>query len=70
MHFEALKAISEKLTIYYDGDCPLCLAEIHFLAHHNHRSLLGFVNLHELDDGQGIDCHLAMKTIHARLGRI
>ena len=68
MHFEALKAISEKLTIYYDGDCPLCLAEIHFLAHHNHRSLLGFVNLHELDEGQGIDCHLSMKTIHARLG--
>ena len=69
MYLESLKTITEKLTIYYDGACPLCLAEIHFLKHHNHKSLLSFVNLHELDASTSeLNCDLAMKTIHARLG--
>lgn len=68
MYLESLKTITEKLTIYYDGNCPLCLAEIHFLEHHNHRDLLCFVNLHTLDVANQINCELAMKTIHGRIG--
>ena len=68
MYLDSLKTISEKLTIYYDGHCPLCLAEIHFLKHHNHRDLLCFVDLHSLSDSEGINCDLAMKMIHGRLG--
>lgn len=69
MYLESLKNITEKLTIYYDGACPLCLAEIHFLKHHNHKNLLNFINLHDLDASRAeLNCELAMKTIHARLG--
>lgn len=68
MYLDSLKTITEKLTIYFDGNCPLCLAEIHFLEHHNHRGLLCFVNLHTLDATNEINCELAMKTIHGRIG--
>lgn len=69
MYLDSLKNISPKLTIYYDGQCPLCLAEIHFLKHHNRRKLLHFVSLDTLSPAQHeINCELALKTIHARLG--
>jgi predicted DCC family thiol-disulfide oxidoreductase YuxK len=68
MYLDPLKKIAEKLTIYYDGDCPLCLAEIHFLKHHNHRDLLNFVNLHAMDSAGEVNCALAMKNIHGRIG--
>ena len=68
MYLASLKTITEKLTIYYDGHCPLCLAEINFLEHHNHRGLLCFVDLHTLDSSGDVNCELAMKTIHGRIG--
>lgn len=70
MYLASLKQITEKLTIYYDGNCPLCLAEIHFLAHHNHRGLLCFVNLHSLDSSSEVNCELAMKTIYGKIGDV
>jgi len=57
-----------KLTIYYDGNCPLCLAEIHFLKHHNHRDLICFVNLHAMSSIEEVNCEQAMKNIHGRIG--
>lgn len=69
MYLQALKTITTKLTIYYDGDCPLCLAEILFLKQHNQKGLLDFVSLQDLDAScHEINCELALKTIHARLG--
>lgn len=69
MYLNSLRTISTKLTIYYDGSCPLCLAEIIFLQQHNRRALLDFVNLQDLDSScTDINCELALKTIHARLG--
>jgi len=69
MHLKSRLSITKKLTIYYDGGCPLCLAEIHFLKHHNQRELLAFVSLQEIDAScDDINCELAYKTIHARLG--
>jgi predicted DCC family thiol-disulfide oxidoreductase YuxK len=69
MYLDSLKNISSKLTIYYDGQCPLCLAEIHFLKHHNQKKLLDFVSLQALGSSDHeINCELAFKTIHARLG--
>jgi predicted DCC family thiol-disulfide oxidoreductase YuxK len=67
MYLDSLKNITLKLTIFYDEQCPLCLAEIHFLRHHNHKNLLDFVNLQGLGGGQKINCELAFKTIHARI---
>jgi len=69
MYLKNLRAISSKLTIYYDGQCPLCLAEIHFLKHHNDKNLLDFVSIQELGSSTvDVNCELALKTIHARLG--
>lgn len=69
MYLKSLQAITSKLTIYYDGQCPLCLAEIHFLKHHNQKGLLDFVSLQQLGTSAAdINCELAYKTIHARLG--
>jgi predicted DCC family thiol-disulfide oxidoreductase YuxK len=57
-----------ELTIYYDGACPLCLAEIHLLKQHNHKSLLAFVDVQSLDATTAmIDCTLALEVIHAQL---
>lgn len=69
MYLQSLKTISSKLTIFYDGQCPLCLAEIHFLKQHNHKKLLDFVSLQESNTlTDGISCERALQTIHARLG--
>jgi predicted DCC family thiol-disulfide oxidoreductase YuxK len=69
MYLKSLRTITTKLTIYYDGECPLCLAEILFLKQHNQRGLLEFVSLQNLDANcHDINCELAFKTIHARLG--
>ncbi len=69
MYLKSLQAITSKLTIYYDGQCPLCLAEIHFLKHHNRKGLLAFVSLQNISNSASdINCELAYKTIHARLG--
>lgn len=69
MYLQSLKTITTKLTIYYDGECPLCLAEILFLKQHNQKGLLNFVNLQSLEASCGdINCELALKTIHGRLG--
>ncbi len=69
MYLKHLKNITTKLTIYYDGSCPLCLAEIHLLKQHNDRKLLAFVDVQSLDPSTtAIDCKLALETIHAKLG--
>lgn len=66
---DAQNSTSSTLTIYYDGQCPLCLAEIHYLKHHNPHQLLAFVSLQTLNQADcDINCELAMQTIHARLG--
>lgn len=67
-YLKSLQSITTKLTIFYDGDCPLCLAEIHFLKQHNQRGLLVFTSLQQLDFANSdIKCDLALRTIHAKL---
>jgi predicted DCC family thiol-disulfide oxidoreductase YuxK len=61
--------MTTELTIYYDGACPLCLAEIHLLKQHNDCNLLAFIDLQSLDASTAtIDCTLALEVIHATLG--
>lgn len=56
------------LSIFYDGNCPLCLAEIHVLKNNNHQQLLKFVNLHDEETmDKTINCELALQVIHAKL---
>jgi predicted DCC family thiol-disulfide oxidoreductase YuxK len=60
----------QSLTIYYDGECPLCLAEIHFLANRNSLGLLEFVDVAapQYDEtAHQLSCKLALATMQGRL---
>lgn len=61
----------DSLTIYYDGQCPLCLAEIHILTARNRRGLLSFIDISDKEfanAGHPVSCAAAMATMHGRLG--
>lgn len=61
----------EALTIYFDGRCPLCLAEIHVLRARNRSGLLHFVDVTAQDYREsvhGLSCDAALASIHGRLG--
>ncbi|MDH4150225.1 MAG: DUF393 domain-containing protein [Betaproteobacteria bacterium] len=60
----------DALTVYYDGQCPLCRAEIHVLRARNHRGLLRFEDLADsaFDEAvHRISCAAALERIHGRL---
>ena len=37
----------QTLTMYYDGKCPLCLAEVEFLQRRNVLGLLSFQDINQ-----------------------
>ena len=61
-----------KIKLLYDGECPLCLREIHFLQQRDRgRGLIAFIdiaddNYRPIDHGE-IDYATAMGRIHALL---
>jgi len=58
------------LTLYYDGQCPLCQAEIHFLQSRDTEGKLGFIDVTEVKfdpSAHQISCEAAMAQIHGRL---
>lgn len=68
---QSLQQSPDLLTIYYDGLCPLCMAEIHFLTARNRRGLLSFVDISNkefADTGHPVSCADAMSQIRGRLG--
>ena len=58
-----------KLTILFDGGCPLCRREVDFLQSRNQKGHLGFVDINSsdfsLDLKYGITYKQAMERIHA-----
>ncbi|QWD77609.1 thiol-disulfide oxidoreductase DCC family protein [Polynucleobacter sp. MWH-Svant-W18] len=59
----------EKLTLFYDGSCPLCQAEILFLSRRNQAGLLEFVDVHSEQfhsDTIGISCDQALAAMYAQ----
>lgn len=59
-----------KLTIFYDGQCPLCLAEMRQLQASDHAGRLRFVNLSACDFSQRyphIDPLKANRVLHGQL---
>lgn len=57
----------EQLTIFYDGNCPLCTAEMEHLKRKDQNSLIKLVDLHEEDFVSrypDIDLDYAMKILH------
>ena len=60
----------QSLTIYYDGECPLCLAEIHFLKSRNKNRLIEFVDVAAAQYDEAthqLSCQLALAAMHGRL---
>ena len=58
-----------KLTIFFDGGCPLCRREVDFLQSRNQKGHLGFIDINNsdfsLDPKYGITYKQAMDRIHA-----
>lgn len=58
-----------ELTLYYDGQCPLCVAEVEFLQSRAVRGQLAFVDVTQTGfeaAGHHISCEAAMAQIHGR----
>jgi predicted DCC family thiol-disulfide oxidoreductase YuxK len=79
LHFEiSMKRLltpMKKLTMFYDGRCPLCAAEILFLSRRNESSsnptpgLLSFVDVNSAQfsaDTVGVSCQQALDSMYAR----
>ena len=59
----------EKLTLFYDGACPLCQAEILFLSRRNQAGLLDFVDINSeyFDSAKiGISCDEALAAMYGQ----
>ena len=58
-----------KLTLYYDGACPLCQAEILFLSRRNQAGLLDFIDINsERYDPLtvGVSCEQALAAMYGQ----
>lgn len=69
MYMSHSSATTPALTLYYDGQCPLCVAEIEFLQTRNANGQLAFVDITEVGFTQAehnISCEAAMAQIHGR----
>jgi predicted DCC family thiol-disulfide oxidoreductase YuxK len=59
----------QKLTLFYDGACPLCQAEILFLSSRNHQKLLDFVDVNsdQFDSARvGVSCEQALAAMYGQ----
>ena len=66
---DSIAPIAPELTLYYDGQCPLCVAEVEFLQSRNATGKLAFVNITQdgfAEAGHNISCEAAMAQIHGR----
>tara|TARA_B100000579_G_scaffold290144_1_gene240915 strand:+ start:1919 stop:2320 length:402 start_codon:yes stop_codon:yes gene_type:complete len=58
-----------RLTIFFDGGCPLCKREVDFLRSRNQKSFLEFIDINSSDFSleleYGITYKQAMQRIHA-----
>jgi len=59
----------QKLTLFYDGACPLCQAEILFLNGRNQAGLLGFVDINSDrydPSALGVSCEQALAAMYGQ----
>ncbi len=64
-----LTTAEPELTLYFDGSCPLCLAEVIFLQSRNVQGQLAFVDVTQTGfqaTDHHISCEAAMAQIHGR----
>ena len=59
----------QKLTLFFDGRCPLCQAEIIFLSKRNQQNLLSFVDINSDQfepDQLGVSCEQALAAMYVQ----
>jgi len=59
----------EKLTLFYDGACPLCQAEILFLSGRNQANLLDFIDINSAQFDPlkvGVSCEAALAAMYGQ----
>lgn len=59
----------QKLTLFYDGTCPLCKAEILFLGRRNQAGLLEFLDINSAQfdpSSTGVSCELALASMYGQ----
>ena len=59
----------QKLTLFYDGACPLCQAEILFLSGRNKAHLLGFIDINSAQYDPmkvGVSCEQALAAMYGQ----
>ena len=64
-----MKQNLQKLTLFYDGACPLCQAEILFLSGRNQADLLGFVDINSTAYDPlkvGVSCEEALAAMYGQ----
>jgi predicted DCC family thiol-disulfide oxidoreductase YuxK len=69
MHKTTATAAAPELTLYYDGQCPLCVAEVAFLQSRNAQGQLAFIDVTQTSfeaAAHNISCEAAMAQIHGR----
>ena len=54
------------VTVWYDGDCPLCLREIALMRRLDRRERIAFVDLSGPDTACPVDRQLMLERFHAR----
>jgi predicted DCC family thiol-disulfide oxidoreductase YuxK len=59
----------QQLTLFYDGACPLCQAEILFLTSRNQGNLLRFIDIHSNQyhpEKLGVTCEQALAAMYGQ----
>lgn len=55
----------KKVTVWYDGACPLCMREIALMRRLDRRDAIDFINLSEDQSACPIDRDLLLARLHA-----
>ncbi|MEM8564341.1 MAG: DUF393 domain-containing protein [Pseudomonadota bacterium] len=60
---------AQRTTVYFDGSCPLCSAEISHYATRDKEQRLCFIDVsgQGVDPGTDLSCEAAMQRFHVRL---
>jgi len=66
----SVKSDYKLLTVFYDGRCPLCQAEILFLSRRSQPQILRFIDIHSSNydaSATGVSCEEAMTALYGQI---